>query len=94
MKSYELTLVLAGDASSAKKKSVSEKLEKVLKTFKGKIAKADDWGKIDLSYPIAKKTSGNFLFFELEMEGASAKPLNQKLKLEDDIMRHLLIRKD
>lgn len=92
MRKYELTVVLPEKATPAKKKAVSETIEKMVKVFKGKIEKSDDWGKLDLYYPIKKNNSGVFLFFQLELEPKSADSLDQKIKLEEDIIRHLLVR--
>jgi len=94
MNNYELTIVLSGKATEAKKKSVLAKVEKLINSLKGKIKKTDDWGKIELSYKIKKEESGIFILFDLELDGPSAKILNEKVRLEDDIMRYLLIRKE
>jgi len=94
MNTYELTLVLPGGATAAKKKSVSETLEKIVKMNKGAVVKTEDWGEKQLAYPIAKNSSGNFLHFELELEGQSLKALGDKLRMEEGIIRHLLVVKN
>ena len=94
MNTYELVLVLPEKATPAKKKSVAETLETTVKVFKGKVVKSDDWGKVELAYPIMGNDNGNFLFFELELESASAKQLQAKLRLEEGVIRHLLIKAD
>ena len=94
MQSYELTLVLPEKATSAKKKSVSELVEKLASTYKGKVKKTEDWGKIDLAYEIAKNTSGNFLHFVLELEPPYAKDIEGKIKMEEGIIRHLMVRQE
>ena len=38
MKDYELTIVLPGKFTPAKKKAVQERIEKLIKTFKGSVA--------------------------------------------------------
>ena len=43
MKNYELTLILEGKVTSAKKKAVLESLEKIVKLFKGQMDKVEDW---------------------------------------------------
>lgn len=91
---YELTLVLPGKATPAKKKSVTETIEKMVKVFKGSIKSTKDRGKIELAYPIKKETSGNFLFFELELDEESVGQLNGKLRLEEGIIRHLVVKKE
>ncbi len=93
MRKYELTLVLDGKATSAKKKSVQEFIEKVVKTIKGKVGKIEEWGKKDLAYKIDKSTSGEFLTFPLELDVQSLKGIFLKLKSEEDIIRYLLVRK-
>lgn len=94
MHEYELTIVLPGKVTPAKKKAFSEKLEKILKVSKGKISEEKDWGEIELSYKIKKDTTGTFLHFVLELDGALTKTLNGKLRAEGEIIRYLLIRKN
>ena len=91
---YELTVVLPEKATPAKKKAVDEIVEKLVKVSKGKILKKDDWGKLELFYPIKKESSGNFIFFELELEPEQVKNLSQKLNLEEEIIRLLLVKKE
>ena len=89
---YELTIVLSEKATPAKKKAVSEMIEKMVKLFKGKVIGTDDWGKIDLAYPIERNNSGVFLHFRLELENQAPGQINQKIRLEKDIIRHLLVK--
>lgn len=92
MKKYELTIVLPGSATAAKKKAVQSKVEKIVSTLKGKIGKMKDWGKKDLAYKIEKNSVGVFLFFPLELTGEAAKALPDKLRLEEEIIRYLLVK--
>lgn len=94
MQKYELTVVLDGKASSAKKKAVGESIEKIITVSKGKIGKAEEWGVKDLAYKIKKSTSGLFLNFVIELETEGAKNLIAKLRTNEDIIRYLLVRKD
>ena len=92
MNNYELTVVLPGGASSAKKKSINEKLDKLLKSLEGKIKKTEEWGKLDLAYKIGKEDSGLFIHFNLELNGMAAMNLKDKLHLESDIIRYLIVK--
>jgi len=94
MNRYELTLILEGKASVAKKKKLIDKIEKIIKELRGKIVGHEDWGEKEFRYPIKKKDTGIYLFFELELESKAAKDLLPKLKLEEEILRYLLVRKD
>jgi ribosomal protein S6 len=94
MNTYELTLVLDGKSAAAKKKKVTESLEKVLKILKGEVKASKDWGVKDLAYKIGKSDTGLYLHFELDLEPNSVKGLTDKLKNDSDIIRHLLVRSD
>jgi small subunit ribosomal protein S6 len=91
---YELTLVLDGKAGAAKKKKVTETLEKTLKIFKGAISESKEWGVKELAYKIGKSETGLYLYFELDLEPSAVKALNDKLRVDPDLIRFLLIRKD
>jgi len=92
MMKYELTVVLDGKVTAAKKKAVLGTLEKIITILQGKIVKTEDWGVKDLAYQIEKSTSGSYSHFLLELGEAEVKALNLKLKMEADILRHLLIK--
>lgn len=89
-----MTVVLDGKASPSKKKTVAELIEKVVTIAKGKVGKIEDWGAKDLASKIGKSTTGVYLHFPLELETSSAKDLVDKLRANEDIVRHLLIVKD
>jgi small subunit ribosomal protein S6 len=93
MNTYELTLVLPGKAK-AKEKTFTEKIEKYVKIVDGKVTKKDIWGEIELSYPIKKEKTGYFMHFNLELNGNTVKGVDEKLRVDDDLLRYLLIRKD
>ena len=94
MHTYELTLVLPQKATASKKKSTDAFVEKFVKSYKGKIVKKDDWDKIDLEYPIKNNQTGVFMHYELELTKEGIKTLKDKLRLEDDYIRSLIVIKE
>jgi small subunit ribosomal protein S6 len=94
MNTYDLTIVLAGGITPAKKTTLRKKIEELVKTEKGKLVKVNEWGELDLAYPIAKNKTGIFLLFTLELESERAKEIDKKLNLEEGIIRYLLVRKE
>lgn len=94
MRKYELCLVYEPDLKE-------EELEKLIKTFeaevekaKGKIAKKTEWGKKKMAYEINKFGEGIYYLFNLELPEESVGPLSNKLRIEDTIMRFLLLKDD
>lgn len=92
MNNYELTVVLDGKASPAKKTAVTKSIEKILTMGKGKLGKVEDWGTKDLAYKIAKSTTGVFLHMPVSMESSFVKQLDNKLKMEENVIRYLIVK--
>ena len=92
MNKYELTVILEGKTTSAKKKSVLETLEKSIKLLEGKIEKAEDWGVKELFHEIKKEKEGLYIHIPFEMTAKNIKPLEIKLKAVDTILRYLIIK--
>ncbi len=85
MEKYELTIVLDTKATAAKKRKVTETIEKIVALAKGKLGKVEDWG---------VKEAGLYLFFPLEIEKSSVKMISTKMSQESEVLRYLLIRKN
>lgn len=94
MEAYELTVVLPGKITAAKKKDAIARIEKIVNTLGGRITESNDWGIKDLAYTIKKNDAGVFFYSDLKLPKNAVAGLNEKLKLEDDIIRHLLVKKD
>ena len=92
IRDYELTLILDPKLKDKDFKGLEEKIEKLLKDAKVKIEKKDDWGTKDLAYPISKSNQGRYLFFVLKADPSSFVELEKKLRLEEKIIRYLLVR--
>ena len=92
MRAYELTVVIPGSASAAKVKSTKELITKLLKVFDGKVLKEDNWGKKELSYLINREDSGVYLHYLVELKPETVSQLDNKLTLEDSVLRHLLVK--
>lgn len=94
MQNYELTVVLPGGISEAKKKTTQEKIKKIVEENRGKVKEMGELGKIDLARRVKKETSGIFLNFALELDGKGVKTVQDKVKMEEEIIRYLLVRKE
>lgn len=92
MRNYELTIVLDGKSTPAKKKSVGKSVEDLIKTNKGKVKKMDDWGKKELAYTMGKSVTGIYIHYKLELEPVTVKLIKEKLRLDENVIRYLLIR--
>lgn len=85
MNQYELTIALAGKVTPAKKKKVTEMVEKIVAPAKGKVGKLEDWGEVNGKI---------YLHFPIELEANQVKNLSTKLSQESDIIKQLIVRKE
>ena len=96
MNKYELTIILEGKTTAAKKKSVLEVLEKAIKLLEGNPPaggeKAEDWGVKELFHDIKKQKEGLYLHIPFEMNAKNIRALEIKLKAEENILRYLIVR--
>lgn len=81
-------MVLKNDLDEKARK---ELLAAVTKKF-GKLGKEDVWGVRDLAYPIKHQTKGYYIHYEFEADPADIATLDKALKIEEDIIRYLLVR--
>lgn len=93
MNSYYLTLVLKSDLEEKERKALLDSMSKKLTGEGGKIGKEDLWGVKTLAYPIKKQTSGYYAHFEIEADPKDAKDLDKSLRVEEDVLRYLLIKR-
>jgi small subunit ribosomal protein S6 len=88
MNSYALTLVLKPELDEKARK---ELLDSVVKRF-GKLEKEEQWGLRDLTYSIQKKNKGYYIHYLFESEPSTIANLDKALKIDEDIIRYLLVR--
>lgn len=92
MNSYYLTLVLNADQDEKARKEFLDDVKKKMVGSGGKVGKEDLWGTKNLAYSIKHKSKGFFVHFEFETEPAIAKGLDKLLRVEEDVLRFLLLR--
>ena len=94
MREYELLVLGKGDLSESEQKSVVTDVEKMISDEKGTVSKRDDWGKRALAYEIDKQKDGYYTLFHFIAPEEFPKKLERKVSLDENIMRHLLLRED
>lgn len=94
MREYELLVLGKGDLSESEQKSVVTSIEKAISDEKGTVSKRDDWGKRALAYEIDKQKDGYYTLFHLLAPEEFPKKLEKRISLDENILRHLLLRED
>lgn len=88
MQNYLLTLLVKNDLAEKDRKQL---LDSISSQF-GKLVKEDLWGSKNLAYPINHQDKAYFAHFEFQSEPNMISSLDKNVKLNEDIIRYLLIR--
>lgn len=90
MRIYELALVLKQSLTSTQRKKIVDSIKDWLKGLK--FTKSDEIGEKPLNYKIKKEDTGFYMDLEFEGENIPS-DLEKKLLVNENVLRHLLIRK-
>lgn len=76
------------------KEKVLPKVESNVKDLGGNIKLSTNLGKRMLAYPINKFKEGFYYFYDVELSSAKSSEFRKELRLNPDVLRALLIKKD
>lgn len=95
MRDYELTFIVSAKMDDKDRKAVLDNVVKWVEGGKkGKVEKEEDWGVKKFAYPIEKETEGRYFCWQVKIDASVLAVLKQKMNLDENIIRYLLIRKD
>jgi len=93
MRHYEVAVVMHPDLEIDLDRAAS-KVETMITGLGGKIDKKDNWGKRKLAYRIKKQDWGIYAFYQVTMDPSLVQPLNNTLRITDEVMRYLIVATD
>jgi len=93
MTTYEVMFIIDSTLEDSAKDSTIDTVKGLI-ADNGEITKADVWGMKRLAYPIRKKNEGYYAVVEFKANEDFPKELDRKLKISDNIIRHLIVNKD
>tara|TARA_B100001113_G_scaffold351036_1_gene349306 strand:+ start:1216 stop:1734 length:519 start_codon:yes stop_codon:yes gene_type:complete len=90
MKKYEAVIILNPNLSS-KASDFEKDFEKLLKSNSFSIQKKEDVGRRQLAYSINNHNKGHYLLFNIEGDASKLIDIENKIKYNELIIRHLFI---
>ena len=93
MREYELVFILKPSLKEKDLKTEQAAVEKLIADLGGKVGKKDVWGKKDLTYAIKKDKQGFYFKFDLQLPEEKVGQWDKQVKLNENIIRYLLIRR-
>ena len=93
MTNYEVLFIIDPALEDEKKEATIEAVKEII-AAEGEVGNVDVWGMRKLAYPIQKKSEGYYVVIEFKAEPTLPKELDRRLKISDNVMRHLIDNKD
>ena len=93
MREYEVMYILQADLDEEKVTAAVEKYSGIITTNGGTITNVEKWGKRRLAYEIKGQREGNYVLVLFSGEPAVSSELDRVMKISDDVLRHLIVRK-
>ena len=94
MNKYEGIFIFKPDLDEKKLEEEYLKAEEVIRKHEGKVEKSEKWGKKKLTFEIKKFRDGFFLYLLFEAAPASIKTFTDIFKIDNNILRTQIIRKE
>ena len=94
MREYEMTFIVNPQVEQEGLEEIVEKLKNVVEPESGSINTIKPWGLRRLAYPIKNLREGQYVFMVINMESSVIPELERILKLDERIIRHLIVRLD
>ena len=93
MRNYEVMFVINAALEEATKNATIETVQNII-AANGEVVKTDVWGMRKLAYPIQKMEEGYYVVIDFMADATLPYELNRKLKISDNVIRHIIINKE
>ena len=94
MRRYELTLIVAPQVDSEGLDAITEQIGEIIGSYGGEVFESKPWGLRRLAYPIRDYEEGQYVMMEIGLEPAGLTELERILKLNELVIRHLVVLTD
>ena len=94
MNKYELAVVVSAKIEDDERAAVVDKCKALVERFGGNITEVDEWGKKKLAYEVQKMKEAFYYFIRFEAESTVPAEIESRVRIMDNVLRFLVVRKD
>jgi small subunit ribosomal protein S6 len=91
---YEMIYILTPELDEAGLDAANQRVRGMLETRNAEVTSLDVWGRRRMAYAIARQRDGYYVLARFKMTADQADGLERALRLNENVLRHLLIRLD
>jgi small subunit ribosomal protein S6 len=94
LRDYELIVVMNPEIPEEDVPAAIERVSGAVTSRGGEIEEVQPWGRRRLAYPIDRHIEGNYVLSNIKLDPERTHELESGFMISEDILRHLLVRKD
>jgi len=94
VRQYELVYILPPETTEQQATELHDQVGAVVSRMHGQIEKTENWGRRRLAYEIGKFKEGVYVLDVINGDGELMKELDRRLKVIDQVIRHMIVRVD
>src|SRR6476660_10424787 len=91
---YELIYILPPETAEQQANELHEQVAQTVTRLNGQIEKTENWGRRKLAYEIGHFKEGVYVLEVINGSGELMKEIDRRLKVIDEVIRHLIVRVD
>ena len=91
---YEMLFIIPNKFTDEEAQGIFKKVGDLIKEQGGSLSLENYWGKKKFAYPINHEYYGYYGLFEFDINRSSINEINNKLRLDTDVLRFLIVKKD
>jgi small subunit ribosomal protein S6 len=91
---YELIYILPPETAEQQATELHDQVSEIVTRLHGQIEKTENWGRRKLAYEIGHFKEGVYVLEVINGTGDLMKELDRRLKVIDQVMRHMIVRVD
>ena len=91
---YELVYVVSPQASEQDVTDLHAQIEATVARFGAQLAKTENWGRRKLAYEIGGHKEATYVLEVIDGGGDVMKEIDRRLKVNEQVLRHLVVRVD
>ena len=93
MRHYEIVFLVHPDQSE-QVPAMIERYKGMIATGEGRVHRLEDWGRRQLTYPIAKVHKAHYVLMNVECDQKTLNDLTGAFRFSDAVLRHLVVNMD
>lgn len=91
---YELGIVINPEIGDEQARAIVDRVTTIITNNGGQVIRLNAWGRRRLAYPIQRFRDGLYFFYDLVLDPSTIAEIERNIRVNEDIIRHLMKLRD